>query len=226
LVARTGYTGTELGIGARADIKKPSDLVGKKIGYFKVSPGEQFLDLYFKKYGLDPKAVQLIHIAPPEWIPAMARGDIDAFFGWEPWLTKLPAIVPGARVLARSGDSDVYTMEFGLVMDQSFLTERPEVAERALAAIADAVQYINAHPKEAAEIVAKAYHISPADAQGYMANNKYVLDFDKSFVTRQRTIAQWVDEHKIAPIPDVNATVQAYIDPSLMRKVAPASTNL
>ncbi len=226
LVARTGYTGTELGIGARADIKKPADLVGKKIGYFKISPGEQYLDLYFKKYRLDRKAVQLIHIAPPEWIPAMARGDIDAFFGWEPWLTKLSAIVPGAHVLARSGDDNVYTMEFGLVMDQAFIAERPAVAERALAAIKDAVEYINAHPKEAADIVAKAYHISSSDAQSYMANNTYVLDFNKSFVDRQRSIAQWVDDHKIAPIPDINATIKEYIDPNLIKKVMPHKTDL
>src|SRR3954469_22639096 len=42
LVARTSYTDTELGIGAKASIRKPADLVGKKIGYFRVSPGEVF----------------------------------------------------------------------------------------------------------------------------------------------------------------------------------------
>jgi ABC-type nitrate/sulfonate/bicarbonate transport system substrate-binding protein len=226
LVARTGYTGTELGIGARADIKKPADLVGKKIGYFKISPGEQYLDLYFKKYGLDAKAVQLIHIAPPEWIPAMARGDIDAFFGWEPWLTKLPTIVRDAHILARSGDGNVYTMEFGLVMDKAFISDKPAVAERALEAIKDAVDYINAHRKEAAAIVAKAYHISPSDAESYMANNTYVLDFNKSFVDRQRSIARWVDDHKIAQIPDITAAINGYVDSRLIKKVMPRNTDL
>src|SRR5579872_5322488 len=226
LVARTAYTGTELGIGARADIKKPSDLVGKKIGYFKVSPGEQYLDLYFKKYGLDRNAVQLIHIAPPEWIPALARGDIDAFFGWEPWLTKMPAIVPGSHVLARSGDQNVYTMEFGLIMDQSFVQEQPDVAGRALAAIKDAVDFINKHPKESAQIIADAYHISPTDAERYMANDTFVFDLKKSFVERQRMMAQWVNSNKIAQISDVNGAVHDYVDASLIKKLDPGATDL
>jgi NitT/TauT family transport system substrate-binding protein len=226
LVARTSYTGTELGIGASKQIAKPADLAGKKIGYFKVSPGEQYLDLYFKKYGVDRSTVKLIHIAPPEWIPAMARGDIDAFFGWEPWLTKLPAIVRGAHILARSGDANVYTMEFGLVMDRQFMTDRPDVAERALAAIKDAIDYINANPGEAAEVVAKVYHISPADARSYMANNTYVLDFNKAFVERQKSMAQWVDSHKIASIPNADDAVKGYIDARLMKKVAPTKTDL
>jgi len=225
LVARTSYTDTELGIGAKASIKKPGDLVGKKIGYFKVSPGEVFFERYFKKHGLDPKGTTLLHIAPPEWLPALARGDIDAFFGWEPWLTKLPSVVPNGHVLARSGDDNVYRMEFGLVMDKAFLAQRPAVAERALAAVKDAVDFINSHPKETAQIVAKAYRISPQDAERYLKNNTYVFDLRKSFIERQRSVAQWVNDRKIASIPNVDALLHEYVDPRLIRKVAPRSTD-
>jgi len=38
-----------------------------------VSPGEVFFEEYFKKHGLDPKSATLLHIAPPEWLPALAR---------------------------------------------------------------------------------------------------------------------------------------------------------
>jgi len=226
LVARTSYTGTELGIGAKAGIRKPADLVGKKIGYFRVSPGEIFYEEYFKKHGLDPKAATLLHIAPPEWLPALARGDIDAFFGWEPWLTKLPSVVPNGAVLARSGDNNVYTMEFGLVMDKAFIAQKPAVAEKALAAVKDAVEFIRSNPKETAQIVAKAYRISPQDAEGYLKNNTYVFDLRKSFVERQRSVAQWVNDRKIANVPNVDTLLKEYVDPALIRKVAPAGTDL
>ncbi len=225
LVARTSHTGTELGIGAREPIKKPADLVGKKLGYFKVSPGEQFFELYFRKHGLDPRKATLVHIAPPEWIPALARGDVDAFFGWEPWLTKLPTAVPGGHVLARSGDNGVYTMEFGLVMDQGFLASRPEVAEKALLAVKDAIDFINNDRKAAAQIVAKAYRISPADAETYMANNTYVLDLRKPFVERQRWMAEWVRDHNIAKIGDVDGLLREYVDTRLLGKVVPGRTD-
>jgi ABC-type nitrate/sulfonate/bicarbonate transport system substrate-binding protein len=226
LVARTSYTGTELGIGARPTIKKPADLVGKKIGYFRVSPGEQFFEEYFKKHGLDPKGTTLLHIAPPEWLPALARGDIDAFFGWEPWLTKLPSVVPNGHVLARSGDNNVYTMEFGLVMDKTFIAQKPAVAERALAAVKDAIEFIASNPKDAARIVAKAYRISPEDAEQYMKNNTYVFDLRKTFIDRQRSVAQWVNDRKIASVPSIDALMREYVEPSLIRKLAPAGTDL
>jgi ABC-type nitrate/sulfonate/bicarbonate transport system substrate-binding protein len=226
LVARTSYTDTELGIGAKAGIRKPADLVGKKIGYFRVSPGEVFFEEYFKKHGLDPKSATLLHIAPPEWLPALARGDIDAFFGWEPWLTKLPGVVPNGTVLARSGDNKVYTMEFGLVMDKAFIAQKPAVAEKALAAVKDAVEFIRANPKETAQIVAKAYRITPQDAEGYLKNNTYVFDLRKTFIERQRSVAQWVNDHKIATVPNIDALLKDYVDPALIRKVAPGGTDL
>lgn len=225
LVARTSYTGTELGIGVNASVRKPADLVGKKIGYFRVSPGEQFFEEYFKKHRLDPKRATLVHIAPPEWLPALARGDIDAFFGWEPWLAKLPTVVPKGHVLARSGDDNVYTMVFGLVMDKAFIAEKPAVAERALAAVKDAVEFINSNPKETAKIVGKAYRISPEDAERYLKNNTYVFDLPKTFVERQRGVAHWVKDHNIAKIPDVDALIREYVNPSLIRKVAPGNTD-
>ena len=225
LVARTSYTGTELGIGTGPKIARPKDLEGKKLGYFKVSPGEVFFEEYFGYHKLDPGNATLIHIAPPEWLPALAREDIDAFFGWEPWLTKLPTVVPGGHVLARSGDNDVYTMEFGLVMDREFVAESPAVAERALAAVKDAIEFINSNPKETANIVGKAFRISPQDAELYLKNNTYVLDLGKPFIERQRSVAQWVADHKIADIPDVDELIGKYIDPSLIEKVAPANAD-
>jgi ABC-type nitrate/sulfonate/bicarbonate transport system substrate-binding protein len=225
LVARTSHTGTELGIGAKGSIKKAADLVGKKIGYFKVSPGEVYFEEYFKKNGLDPKSATLLHIAPPEWLPALARGDIDAFFGWEPWLTKLATVVPQGHVLARSGDDNVYTMVFGLVMDKAFIAQKPEVAEKALAAVKDAIAFINSNPTETAQVIAKAYRIPPQDAEHYLRNNTFVLDLQKGFIDRQRSVAQWVSDHKVANIPSIDGLLQEYVEPSLIRKVAPKDTD-
>ncbi len=185
-----------------------------------------YFEEYFKKNGLDPKSATLLHIAPPEWLPALARGDIDAFFGWEPWLTKLPAVVPNGTVLARSGDNNVYTMEFGLVMDSAFVAQKPEMAEKALAAVKDAVEFIRMNPTETAQIVAKAYRISPQDAEGYLKNNTYVFDLKKTFIERQKSVARWVNDHKIATIPSVDALLKEYVNPALIRKVAPAGTDL
>ena len=89
----------------------------------------------------------------------------------------------------------------------------------------DAIDFINSHRPEAANIVAKAYHISSEDAGSYMANNKYVLDLNNSFVDRQKSMAQWVDAHNIAHIANVDELVKGYIDASLIEKIAPTKND-
>jgi ABC-type nitrate/sulfonate/bicarbonate transport system substrate-binding protein len=111
-------------------------------------------------------------------------------------------------------------------MDKGFIAQKPAVAEKALVAVKDAVEFIRANPKETAQIVAKAYRISPQDAEGYLKNNTYVFDLKKTFIERQRSVAQWVSDHKIATIPSVETLLKEYVDPSLIRKVAAGATDL
>jgi hypothetical protein len=46
-----------------------------------------------------------------------------------------------------------------------------------------------------------------------------------SFIDRQRSVAQWVSERKIANITNIDALMRDYVEPSLIRKVAPTDTD-
>jgi len=106
-------------------------------------------------------------------------------------------------------------------MDRTFLRERPAVAEKVLLAISDTIEFINKNRKAAAEIVAKAYRIPPEDAEMYMVNNIYEMDFKKKFVDHQRILIQWLDDRGVVKIADLDGLMEEYINAGLVRKLFP-----
>src|SRR5262249_55129035 len=93
----------QIGLAARAEIKKPEDLLGKTVAFPRASGAHYYFGRYMKKYKLPQDRIKIKHLQAPEMVAALERRDIDAFFLWEPWLTKAVQRVPGARILARSG---------------------------------------------------------------------------------------------------------------------------
>ena len=75
LVARNG-----------SGIEKVADLVGKKVAVPFVSTTHYSLLAALKHWGVDPQAVEILNLRPPEIAAAWQRGDIDAAYVWDPAL--------------------------------------------------------------------------------------------------------------------------------------------
>jgi NitT/TauT family transport system substrate-binding protein len=134
-----------------SSLKDLKDLKGKKVGTF---PGASSVALAKAviRTQINPEKVIFTEIAPPNMIPALAAGQIDAFFTPEPFgmiaisqgvgryfikspltLLKLKRGIPGA----------------GFAFSAQFLKERPEQAKKVKACLEKAVDYIRANEKEA-----------------------------------------------------------------------------
>ncbi len=90
LVARNG-----------SGIDKPQDLVGKKVAVPFVSTGHYSLLAALKHWQVDPKAVNIVNLSPPNIAAAWGRGDIDATYVWDPALGKAKET---GKVLITSGE--------------------------------------------------------------------------------------------------------------------------
>jgi taurine transport system substrate-binding protein len=67
-------------------IKKPEDLIGKKVAVPFVSTTHYSLLAALKHWGIDSKKVQILNLRPTEIGAAWLRGDIDAAYVWDPAL--------------------------------------------------------------------------------------------------------------------------------------------
>ena len=225
-VATGLYTGRSGGTGVAAGITKPSDLIGKRVAVLKGSTSELYQTLFFRKYGLDGK-VKVVNVAVPEMIPALGRGDVQAIFVWEPWLTRLIETVPGASVPWRYDTDNVYQLHWGYWFNKDFVEKSPEVAEKTLAALIEATDWINANKEAAAEIISKPTRTPKEEILRQMADLRYVIDLRQENVEHyERNIVPFAIAQGLIKTSDPAAFVNSFFYPALMKKVAPERTDL
>jgi NitT/TauT family transport system substrate-binding protein len=79
---------------ARKDIRKPQDLAGKTVATRVGSTGSWFISEYLTKNGVDPKSVAVKNLDTQLLPAALCKGDISAFFIWQPIGSRTLEICP------------------------------------------------------------------------------------------------------------------------------------
>jgi taurine transport system substrate-binding protein len=208
----------QIGVASRDDIKKPEDLIGRTVGYPRATGGHLYFVKYVKKYGLPVDKIKVKTLQAPEMVAALERRDIDAFFLWEPWLTKAEQLVQGAHVLARSGDDNVYVLTSYNYYSQGLIDDRPR-AVGATKALMEAADFCATNPDEAAALTAKAFRIPEPDMKVYMSRMVYRMEMPKAVVTENFKGAAELAlaEGIIKKMPDWND----FLRPQIIKEVAP-----
>ncbi|USJ26760.1 taurine ABC transporter substrate-binding protein [Ensifer adhaerens] len=107
-------------------IDKPEELAGKKIATPFVSTAHYSLLTALRHWNIDPKAVEILNLRPPEIAAAWQRGDIDGAYVWDPVLSEIKKT---ATVLATSSDVAKWggpTFDAWIV-SKKFAEEHPEI---------------------------------------------------------------------------------------------------
>jgi ABC-type nitrate/sulfonate/bicarbonate transport system substrate-binding protein len=220
----TGYSSTsrqQIGAASRSEIKQPQDLIGRIVGYPRATGGHLYFMNYVRKYNLPLDKIKVKTLQAPEMVAALERRDIDAFFLWEPWLTKASQLVEGAHVLARSGDDNVYILTSYNYFSQGLIDDHPR-AVAATKALVEATDFCATNLDEAARITGKAFRIPEADMKLYMSRMIYRTEMPKDVVVGNfRNAAELaMAEGIIKKMPDWND----FIRPQIMKEAAPDRT--
>lgn len=132
-------------------IKDFKGLNGKKVGHF---PGvtSRALAKAVIRTQLKSESVFFTEVPPPNMVPALAAGQIDAFFSPEP--LGMMAVSKGVGRYLRKHPLSVLRLEKGFPggafsFSTKFLKKGPELAKKLKVAEERAVDYIKAHEKEA-----------------------------------------------------------------------------
>jgi taurine transport system substrate-binding protein len=211
-------SGKQIGLAGRDDIKKPEDLVGRTVAYPRATGGHLYFMRYVKKYKLPMDKIKVKLMQAPEMVAALSRGDIDAFFLWQPWLDKAAQLVPGAKVLAVSGDDGVFTLVSYDYYSQGLIDDQPR-ALAATKALMEATDFCTSNPDESAKLAGKAFRIPEADMKVYMSRMRYRMEMPRDVVLGnfQGAAELALAENIIKKIPDWND----FIRPQFMKEAAP-----
>ena len=208
----------QVGLVARQEITKPEDLTGKIVGFPRASGGHYYFGRYVKKHRLPADRIKVKNLQAPEMVAALERHDIDAFFLWEPWLTKAVQLVEGAHVLARSGDDNVYVLTLYNYYSQGLINDVPR-AVAATRALVEATDYCATHQEDAAQLAAKAFRVPEADMKLYMTRIHFRVELPKDVVTTnfQEAAEFALSQDIIKKTPDWND----FIRPQFIQEAAP-----
>ncbi len=170
----------------------------KKYGIVPGSSNEFSTIKLLAKYNIDPKSVEFIKGGPPEFPGLLAKGDVDAYFMWEPWPT-IAVKQAGGKVLMNSADVG-YSYNMMISARAPWLaTHKPE-ARAFIAALTDACDEIRATPSKAG-IATNAEIKMPVDAANEVAAQIEwkVRPFTAEDIANYEAIAEFLYSRKITP---------------------------
>jgi len=133
----------------QAGIRVPKDLEGKKMGIVKAGPALDLFGKFSRAYGVDQNKITMSNMLPPDLLTAFAKGDIDAYAVWEPYLTRgeqlggkvlhtgTQSYVPGAE-----GPKRIFSMACVLFTLESFVKQNPNTTVALLRGLKQAQQFL------------------------------------------------------------------------------------
>ncbi len=192
------------------------DLKGKKVSTSVGSAADGTLVRALQRAGIDPESgIEKLNQQPSVGASALAAGSTDAlsqFVAWPGLLAyqgKAKAIYDGARL-------NLPTFH-GVTAREDFAKERPAVLEAFLKAQAEATDYLNDHPVDAAEKVAKATGL-PAEVV-YLYNGAHgIATFDPAIKPRLvSALKQDVSVLKSAKLTG-DVDVDSFVDDQYVKK--------
>lgn len=144
-------------------IKDLKELKGKRVGHF---PGatQVVLARAIIRTQMDPEEVIFAELPPPNLIPALAAGQIDAFFTPEPF--GMLAVSKGVGGYLIKSPCTLLGLKRGILggafsFSAKFLTGKRELAEKLKNAIETAVDYIKTNEQQARGCLAKYTQLPP-----------------------------------------------------------------
>lgn len=192
LDVQSTYQGTPLMIWytlADSSIKKPSDLVGKKIGINTLGASFHYTTLeYLRQNGIDPSKVEFITMPHANLEQALRTHQIDVAGMIDPYSI---AAEKGGGLTRLFTDYDVLgNKQFSLIfMREQKINDDRESVTRFVRAYQQSIDYINNHPNESADIMARVFgvdsqfvaaHTFQKDGRVVPDDGQYWLDFMKN----------------------------------------------
>jgi ABC-type nitrate/sulfonate/bicarbonate transport system substrate-binding protein len=140
---------------ARRDhgIKTPGDLRGKLVATLPGTNSDYFMYEFLDKNGIRVEDVKITNMAPPDMVTAFIKGDIDAYFAWEPHIYFAQKQLPQESIVFPAGD--LYYGRHCVAMNQDFVRAHPEVVDKLILGFLRAEKFVSERPEEAMAIVSK-----------------------------------------------------------------------
>jgi NitT/TauT family transport system substrate-binding protein len=178
----------------RKEVRRPEDLKGKSLGIARVGDlSDRLSRAVVKKMGLAPESVTIRPIggSQGERYQAMAAGIVQGVIVTPP--LDVRAKNEGFNVLYRLIDLNLPFVYSSLHTSHKMLRERPEIAQRMVAAFAEVIYFVEKNPDKAKASISKAMRTKDLEAlqSAYDVYAREILD--RTMIVPAKAVAEAVD---------------------------------
>lgn len=178
-------------------IRKPTDLIGKKVAVNQGGAGEYLLLKVLEKENIPKEKVQRVYLSPNDAAPALYQGSVDAWAVWEPYIS-IAELEHKARRITTTHPAPTYGI---MVVRSDAAKENPLAVKAALTALSNDGEWLNQNINAASDFLVKELKVSEVVAKQVTKNRgqeSYVFPNADDINNLQKT-ADWLLEQKIIP---------------------------
>jgi sulfonate transport system substrate-binding protein len=201
-----------------SSIKSVKDLKGKKVGFQKASIGHYLIVRALEKEGLKLSDIESVSLPPPDANVAFSQGKIDAWFIWEPFVTRNVQNGTG-RVLTDGGNGLRDTNNF-ISTNRKFYQENREVIKVFLEELQKANNWAKNNPKEIAQLLSAATQLEPPILEAM--HDKYdftLIPITEAIINKQQEVAEkW---YSLRLIPKKVNVRDGFLTPEQYAEITP-----
>jgi sulfonate transport system substrate-binding protein len=207
---------------AGSDITSVADLKGKSVAATKGTDPYFFLLQALEEAGLKPGDVTVQNLQHADGRTALENGSVQAWSGLDPIMAG--AEQKGAMLFYRNLDFNTYGF---LNATESFLKDKPELAQAVVNAYEKARAWAAANPDQTADILAKVAGLDPAVAKTVVLERSN-LDVDPAPGEAQRKVLEkigptFVETGDVKTQQQIDDAVSSLLDDSLVKKADPSA---
>jgi ABC-type nitrate/sulfonate/bicarbonate transport system substrate-binding protein len=203
------------------NIDSMEGLKGKKIGVDLTSGSGLFWLSLVKKAPLNVNDYKVVSVQMPEMIAALERGDIDAYAGFEPWISKGLAAVPNTKIL--KGDVGILQVHDYIYMNRGWVEQNKATAIAFVRAVVEGTNFINEHRPEAVKQVAELLKLDPALTATIMEKAKFTMRLGNDSLVHMQEIEELLKQTGKLTKPVDWST---FFYPDLLKAVAPSAVTM
>ncbi|HYW20606.1 MAG TPA: aliphatic sulfonate ABC transporter substrate-binding protein [Nodularia sp. (in: cyanobacteria)] len=209
---------TSLLVPKNSPIKSVKDLKGKKVAFQKASIGHYLTVRALEKSGLKLSDVESVSLAPPDANVAFSQGKIDAWFIWEPFVTRNVQNNNG-RVLIDGGNGLRDSNNF-LSTNRKFYQENQKVIKVLLDEVQKAQNWAKNNPKELAQLLSGATQLDAPTLE--IMHDKYdftLIPITEAIINKQQEVAdKW---YSLGLIPKKVTVRDGFLTPEQYAEITP-----
>ena len=186
------------GIVGRLDrgVSSPASLKGKRIGVTLGTSGQFTLEAFLNRQKLLPAEVTLRNYAPDQLAGALARGEVDAAAGWEPFLTGMTHAIAGKAAIFYG--EDVYAGLFNVAGAGDYVRAHPATMRKVLRALIAGARFCRDEPAAARALFARASASEAQRLQAAWHGYQFGVVLDQRLLLALEDEARWAIKNRLA----------------------------